>query len=323
MHSSVPKVTVVVPTFNVEAYVEDCLGSVLAQSLPEWECVVVDDGSTDGTVQRVGRIADPRIRVLEQANQGVSVARNTGLAQARGAYVLFLDGDDRLHPQALRRLAAELEEHPAAVAAYGSVWAIFEDGSSYPQKPLRWRKSQSGDILERILRWEIFLSMGCTMVRQEQARELRGFNTRLRLSEDWEFWCRLAGRGDFRFIGAEPEVCQVRLRTRSASRLLSPRWENHLPAMRAVAGNRALAAKFGEAKWRRLAREMEAYQLWESGRMNFIARRYAEARRLMLRSFAKGITAKRLALFALAQASQALGVSLVPRLRFLDEDARR
>ncbi len=320
--TAVPRVSVVVPAFNVAPYVDDCLASVRAQTLHDWECIVVDDGSTDGTAQRVRQHADPRIRLIGQPNSGVSAARNAGLAQARGSYVHFLDGDDRLHPQALQRLSAELDANPRALAAYGSVWAIFEDGSSYPQKPLHRRSFVSGDLLEALMRWEIFVSVGCCQVRAQTAREVGGFREDLRLSEDWEFFCRVAGRGAFHFVGAVPEVSHVRLRTRSASRQLSPSWENHLPTIRAVTSNAALAARFEDAHWRRLTREMLASQLWEAGRMNFIARRYAEARRLMLRSFAEAVTAKRLALFIIAQASQLLGVSLVPRLRFLDEDAR-
>jgi hypothetical protein len=132
----------------------------------------------------------------------------------------------------------------------------------------------------------------------------------------------LAARGDFRFVGAQPEVSYLRMRTGSSSRLLAPAWENHLATIQAVISNPALASRFEEAEWRRLTRRVLASHLWEAGRVNFTARRFSEARRLMLRSFAKDITPKRLALFAIAQASQLLGVSLVPRLRFLDEDAR-
>jgi hypothetical protein len=111
------------------------------------------------------------------------------------------------------------------------------------------------------------------------------------------------------------------MRTGSSSRLLSLNWENHRPPIQAVLSNPVLASKFTQAEWRRLTRQVLAAHLWEAGRVNFTARRYAEARRLMLQSFTRDITAKRLALFAIAQASQLLGVSLLPRLRFLDEYA--
>lgn len=320
--ASSPKVSVVVPTFNVARYVGRCLASVRAQTLSDWECIVVDDGSTDGTPERIRQAADPRIRLIAQSNKGVSTARNAGLADATGTYLLFLDGDDLLHPEALSRLSAHLDAYPDAVAAYGTVWAIFEDGSSYPQKGLRRRERSfaSGDLLERMIR-ENFLSIGTTAVRTRTARELGGFNADLRLSEDWEFWCRLAARGDFRFVGAQPEISYLRMRSASSSRMLSLHWENHLPSIQAVLSNPALASRFGQPEWRRLARQVLASHLWEAGRVNFTARRYAQARRLMLRSFARNITAKRLALFAIAQASQILGVSLLPRLRFLDEYA--
>jgi glycosyltransferase involved in cell wall biosynthesis len=317
----VPKVSVLVPTFNVARYVGECLASVRAQKMSDWECIVVDDGSTDGTPERIRENADPRIKLIIQSNKGVSAARNLGLANATGQYLLFLDGDDRLHPEALSRLSARLDSQPQAVAAYGTVWTIFEDGSPYPQKPLHRRQFPSGNLLKRMMRGETFLLMGCALVRGTDARELGGFKTDLRLSEDWEFWCRMAARGPFVFVGTAPEVSYVRVRALSASRLLSPSWENHVPTIEAVLTNPVLASKFEHTEWRRLTREVLAFHLWEAGRVNFTARRYGEARRLMLRSFTKAITAKRLVLFAIAQASQLLGVSLVPRLRFLDEDA--
>jgi glycosyltransferase involved in cell wall biosynthesis len=296
---------------------------VRAQTLADWECIVVDDGSTDATARRTRGHGDARIRLYRQANQGVSAARNAGLALAEGAYVLFLDGDDRLHPRALQRLCAPLDARPDAVASYGTVWAIAEDGGAHPQKPLARRRFGSGDLLRPLLRGEVFFLMGSTLARTRDARALQGFRGDLRLSEDWEFWCRLAARGEFAFVGCEPEVSCVRIRPGSASRALATAWENHLPTIEAVSRNAALAARFGRDEWRRLTREMLAAHLFEAGRVNFTARRHAEARRLMLRALWRRPTAKRLALFALAQASQLVGVALAPRLRFLDQDAAR
>jgi glycosyltransferase involved in cell wall biosynthesis len=314
-----PSVSVVVPAFNVARYIGACLASLRAQDFESWECIVVDDGSTDGTAERVLAHADARVRLLVQKNRGVSAARNAGLAAARGEHVLFLDGDDLLHLRALGRLTAALDADARASVAYGTSWLVFEDGRPYPQKPLRRRRHAfpSGDVLARVLR-ENFLLVGATLVRTEHARALGGLDERLRLSEDWEFWCRLAARGEFRFVGAEPEVSRVRVRAGSCSVRLSVDWENHLPTLLAVFSNKALAGRFDEAQWRRLVREVTAAHLWEAGRVNFTARRFAEARRLMLRSLASAVTAKRLALFVLAQASQLLGTALVPRLRFLD-----
>jgi glycosyltransferase involved in cell wall biosynthesis len=316
-----PKVSVVVPAYNVARYIGACLDSVCAQTLADWECIVVDDGSSDGTAQRVREKTDARIRLITQPNKGVSTARNLGLQAAAGRYVHFLDGDDLLHVEALGRLSSHLDAHPQVAAAYGTAWAIFEDGRSYPQKPLQRRRFRSGSLLAHMLRGENLLQMGTTMIRTGLARELAGFRTDLRLAEDWEFWYRVAAVGEFEFVAARPEILYCRMRVSSTSRLLSGTWENHRPALQAMISNPVVASRFKDAEWRRLTRQLLAFLLWECGRMNFTARRHAVARRLMLRSLAQHVTAKRLALFAIAQASELLNVSLVPRLRFLDEDA--
>ena len=112
------RIAVVTPAHNVAAYIGVTIASVIAQSHPDWAMLVVDDGSTDRTAEAVAGFADPRLRLLRQANQGVSAARNRGLAVADGEAVLFLDADDVLAPDALARLVRALEAAPDAVAAY-------------------------------------------------------------------------------------------------------------------------------------------------------------------------------------------------------------
>lgn len=96
-------ISVIIPAFNAEAFLERCLRSLQNQTFPDWEAVCVDDGSTDGTGALLDRFAaeDGRIRVVHKANEGVSVARNEALKLAEGRYVLFVDSDDFLHPQAM------------------------------------------------------------------------------------------------------------------------------------------------------------------------------------------------------------------------------
>ena len=333
-----PTVSVVVPAFDVAGFIGPCLDSVLAQSLRDWECIVVDDGSRDDTAGRVARCPDTRVRLLRQVNAGVSSARNAGLAAARGRFVMFLDGDDLLHPTALERLARALDEHTpdegapdepvsgsqsAAVAAFGTLVKLLADGTPYPgQKPLAQHRYPSGDVLARMIEENFLANGGHVLVRTDAARALGGFDTRLRLSEDWEFWCRLAARGGFRFIGATPEVFYLRLRLGSASAPLSAEWANHQGSLDAVLSNPELRARFEPAAWARLERRVRASHLWEAGRVNFTTRRFAAARRLMLRSLAIHPHRKRLALFVLAQLSHAANRSLVSRLRFVDDDRR-
>lgn len=98
-----PIISVIIPAYNAAGYLERCLGSLRDQTFEDWEAVCVDDGSTDGTGALLDTFAagDPRIRVIHKANEGVSVARNTGVSQAEGRYLLFVDSDDFLHPRTM------------------------------------------------------------------------------------------------------------------------------------------------------------------------------------------------------------------------------
>lgn len=98
-----PIISVIIPAYNAAGYLERSLGSLHDQTFEDWEAVCVDDGSTDGTGALLDAFAagDPRIRVIHKANEGVSVARNTGVAQAEGRYLLFVDSDDFLHPRTM------------------------------------------------------------------------------------------------------------------------------------------------------------------------------------------------------------------------------
>ena len=104
--------TVIIPVYNVEAYLRDCLDSVIAQTFGDWEAVCVDDGSTDRSAEILAEYAvkEPRFKVVSQPNGGLSAARNTGLSAAQGEYVLFLDSDDWLEPNAMETIAQALSD---------------------------------------------------------------------------------------------------------------------------------------------------------------------------------------------------------------------
>ena len=129
---SEPLVSVVIPAYNAVDHVAEAVGSVLDQTHRRLEVVVVDDGSTDGTVETLHALSDPRLRVIEQVNAGACAARNRALAEATGDYVQFLDADDLLSPDKIGRQVALLERSPAGcVAVSGTVY--FEDGTDPEQ----------------------------------------------------------------------------------------------------------------------------------------------------------------------------------------------
>ena len=125
-------ISVIIPVYNLQDLIASCLLCLQAQTYPDWEAVCVDDGSTDGSGDTIRAMAadDPRIRYIRQENAGVSAARNTGLAQANGDYICFLDGDDLLHPQALELLLAAIDGYDIAISDY---WAGSERKIDSPQ----------------------------------------------------------------------------------------------------------------------------------------------------------------------------------------------
>ena len=111
-------VTVVIPCYNQAHFLTEAIESVLSQSYPNFEVVVVDDGSTDDTSEVAGRYPQ-KVRLIRQENRGLSGARNTGIGHARGEYVVFLDADDRLLPEALEVGIEQLEAHPECAFVSG------------------------------------------------------------------------------------------------------------------------------------------------------------------------------------------------------------
>ena len=126
------KFSVVIPAYNVEAYLDECLGSVAAQSFGDWEAIVVDDGSTDGSaaLAEVWAEKDERIRVVRQENRGQSAARNAAIRIAKGDYLFFLDGDDWLERDALEVLTTEIRG--ADVICFGGR-RFFEDEKRFEE----------------------------------------------------------------------------------------------------------------------------------------------------------------------------------------------
>lgn len=114
-------ISVIVPVYNVAPYLERCLESVLSQTIPTWEMILIDDGSTDGSDLICDRYAskDRRIRVIHQTNSGLSAARNKGIAMARGDYLTFVDSDDWIHPAYLEKLKAATRSCQCKIAMAG------------------------------------------------------------------------------------------------------------------------------------------------------------------------------------------------------------
>ncbi len=129
-----PLISVVIPVFNIEAHLEQCLDSVVGQTLKDIEIICVDDGSTDSSPQILKHYAqqDSRIRIITQANGGPGAARNAGLAEVTGTYLIFLDSDDWFEPDFLERMAGKAEQTGADVTICRTVEFDTETGRKLP-----------------------------------------------------------------------------------------------------------------------------------------------------------------------------------------------
>jgi len=161
--------------------------SVLEQTVPDLEVIVVDDGSSDDTVEVARAIADPRVRVVVRDNGGASAARNTGIDAARGTWVAFLDSDDVWLPVKLERQLAYVTAHPDVHAV--QTGAYFVDDALRVLHVRRCRPSH--DALWETLLFENLPSFPSTlMIRRSKLEEIGGFDTSLAILEDWELAIR-------------------------------------------------------------------------------------------------------------------------------------
>lgn len=297
------RVSVVTPAFNVASFIASAIESLRAQSHADWEMLVVDDGSSDGTMGVVAGFADARIRLIRQANTGVSAARNRGMAAAAGAALVFLDADDWLAPDALARLVAALQAAPEAVAAYGAYATVPEEAQP-GAAPLQVKRGPfpAGDVTEALLRQNWLANGGHLLVRRDAVQMAGPFRADIRYGEDWEYWIRLSLLGGFATVPGDDPLLFVRQRRGSAYHRMAHDPAAFLPAMEAIFGNPALAAKLGPVRVAALRRRAEAENDWIIGRELI---RHGQARRglpHLRRSLAAAPSAKRALMLAAAHA---------------------
>lgn len=192
-----PRVSVVISTYNRERYVGLAIESVLAQTFPDIELIVVDDGSTDSTREVVSRFG-PRVHYAYQDNAERAAARNHGLRLASGDYVAFLDSDDVWLPDKIEQELRRFEQYPEAGVVFSD--AMFMDESGAPLGPLV-RRAYEGNVLRRIVRRN-FVHIGAHLIRRRLLLDVNGFNETRALSgsEDWEAWVRLAAVRPFAHV---------------------------------------------------------------------------------------------------------------------------
>gem|GEM_PF-227744 len=187
--SSNPRVTVFIPAFNREDYVCTAINSMLAQEYTDFEILVVDDGSTDRTAERVAAYADRRVRLERSAsNQGIPASRNRGLALARGEYLALLDSDDYAYPERLGVQVAYLDQNPDIVQVGSGCTLMDEKGDLLPR--VRRHPLRPEDIDAHLL-FHCSLINRTIMARTEPLRDF-GYDTAFARCQDYDLHVRLA-----------------------------------------------------------------------------------------------------------------------------------
>ncbi len=214
-----PRISVIMPVYNVETYIAQAIQSVLAQSFANFELLIIDDGGTDNSIAIAATFDDPRIRIIHQANRGLAGARNSGIIAARGEYIAFLDSDDCWLPEKLMLHAIHLDNMPDVGISFSGSYMIDGFGN-------RLRQSQHPKI-KNITAFDILcrnpVGNGSAPVIRRYALDAIAFphpdepertcyfDESFRQSEDIEAWVRFALQSPYSVDGIETPLTEYRI----------------------------------------------------------------------------------------------------------------
>lgn len=190
-----PRVSVVIAVYNGERYLEESVSSILGQSFRDFELIVVDDGSTDGTADLLARMSqqDSRVVVIRQENQGQTASLNRAIGLARGKYLARQDADDVSLPERFDRQVRYLDEH-ASVGAVGTATEVIDqDGRVIGVLPTHCGIGQVRKALSKV---RSTLIHGSVMMRRHAFEAVGGYRTAFRAAQDFDLWLRMAQRFD-------------------------------------------------------------------------------------------------------------------------------
>ncbi len=196
------KFTVVIPLYNKERHIGRAIKSVISQTYEDFELIVVDDGSTDNSIEEAIRIEDPRIRLIKQSNGGVSSARNKGISLAKYDYIGFLDADDAWKPNFLETIKELIEKYPMA-GAYATSYEIRRiDGTVTPSLSVRNLEKSWEGIIDDYFKFSLqapLISASSVVIPKRVFNHLGAFPLGIKRGEDLDMWCRIALNYDIAF----------------------------------------------------------------------------------------------------------------------------
>ena len=197
-----PLISAVIPVYNGEQTIEETIASVLTQTVIDLEIIVVNDGSTDGTLEVISSIADDfpagtlreRLHIFSYPNAGLATSRNRGIEKATGEYIAFLDADDLWRQDKLELQLRSLQENPQAAVAYS--WTDFIDEESHFLRPGS-HISASGNVWKKLLQVNFIENGSNVLIRKTVFDRIGTFDPNLSTAADWEMWLRIARHFEF------------------------------------------------------------------------------------------------------------------------------
>lgn len=184
-----PLVSIIIPAYNMEAYLKDAIESALAQTWPNCEIIVVNDGSKDKTEEIAKSFESRGVILINQENKGLAGARNTGIKNARGNYIALLDADDLFLPEKIEKQVEYLEGHSGCGVSYCGLYHFYEDR---PKDLLSLDYNfYSGEMAKNNILYKNFINPLSVVIRKESTDKIGLFNEDFKRTEDWEYWVRL------------------------------------------------------------------------------------------------------------------------------------
>jgi len=184
-----PQVSVLISAFNAGEFIDQSVGSALAQSFADLEVIVVNDGSTDDTARRLARRKDPRLRVIEQSNQGLAAAYNAGVRAAQGTFIGFLDADDVWFPRKLERHIRVHQDNPGLDVTFSWVHMIDAEGKPVRVPCPRWRGAVS---FPQLLTDYVIRTSSAAVMRRDAFERAGPLDSTLVRCIDFEFFLRVS-----------------------------------------------------------------------------------------------------------------------------------
>lgn len=197
-----PKISVIIPTYNSMTYLPKTVGSVLNQTFTDFELLIIDDGSSDDTATWAAQVQDSRVKLISQSNQGAAGARNTGIKQAKGQYIAFLDADDLWSPTKLEQQVQCLDKNLNLGLVH--TWIAFIQSNDTPTGRIMTTHGK-GNVWEKMVVYNLVRCGSTAMVRRCCFEEVGYFDQTLKYAEDWDMWIRISARYPFETIN-EPLV---------------------------------------------------------------------------------------------------------------------